>query len=129
LIILIIKPEMEMDDQQIYLKEERNMAMLAHLTVFAGFIIPFGNIIGPLLIWLLKREEMPFVDDQGKEALNFQISVLIYFLASAVFIVVLVGIVLIAAVGVFDVVCTIIAAVRASEGIKYRYPLCIRLIK
>jgi uncharacterized protein len=55
--------------------DERQWAMFAHLAALAGFVIPFGNLIGPLIVWQIKKNEMPFVDDQGKEALNFQITV------------------------------------------------------
>jgi hypothetical protein len=58
--------------------EERNWAMTCHLASFAGYVLPLGNIIGPLVAWLMKRDEFPLVDDQGKEALNFQISMTIY---------------------------------------------------
>jgi len=109
-------------------KEARNWAMFAHLSSFAGHVIPFGHIGGPLLIWLLKKDEMPLVDDQGKEALNFQITMTIAFIVSAILIFVLIGFVLIFAVWLFDVIVTIIAAVKANEGVAYRYPLCIRFI-
>ena len=55
--------------------EERTFAMLCHLLVFSGYFIPFGNIIGPLIIWIVKRDDHPLVNDQGKEVLNFQISI------------------------------------------------------
>jgi len=109
-------------------KDERTFAMLAHLSALSGFVIPFGNIIGPLLIWMIKKDEMPFVDDQGKESLNFQISIFIYLVVSAVLIIVLIGIVLLIVVGIFSLIATIIAAVKANDGVKFRYPLCIRFI-
>lgn len=104
-------------------------AMLCHLTALSGLVIPFGNIIGPLVIWLMKKDVYPVVDDQGKESLNFQISIFIYLIASAILIIILIGIILMVAVGVFAIVMTIIASIKANEGVKYRYPLCIRLIK
>ena len=109
--------------------QERNWAMLAHLSALAGFIIPLGNIIGPLVIWLIKKDESEFVSDQGKEALNFQISVTIYMIVSAILIVIVIGIFLLIAIGIFMLVMIIIAAVKASSGEKYRYPFTIRLIK
>ncbi len=109
-------------------KEARNWAMFAHLSTFVGHFIPFGHIGGPLLIWLLKKDEMPFVNDQGKEALNFQITMTLAFIVAALSLFVLVGVVLLPAVWLFDVIVTIIAAVKANEGVAYRYPLCLRLV-
>jgi uncharacterized Tic20 family protein len=109
-------------------KEEKNWGMACHLTALAGFIIPFGNIIGPLVVWLLKRDEYPFVADQGKESLNFQISILIYAVAGAVLIVLVVGFAILAAIGLFSLIMVILASVKASEGVLFRYPLCIRFI-
>lgn len=104
--------------------------MLCHLSAFAFFILPaFGNIIAPLVIWLIKKQEMPFVDDQGKESLNFQISIWIYMIASAILILIVVGMVLLPAVFIFWFIETIIASVKASNGEAYRYPLTIRFIK
>jgi hypothetical protein len=108
--------------------------------------MPFGNILGPLVVWLIKRHDSPYIDYHGKEALNFQISLTLYFIASAVLIsltlyllsyliasavliIVLIGMLLIIVVGVAGIVLTIIAAVRASEGEEYRYPMTIRLVK
>jgi len=110
-------------------KDERTWGMLCHLSAFAGFVVPLGSIIGPLVIWLIKREEYPFVNDQGKEALNFQISIAIYFAISFVLAFVLIGFVLLAAVGILFLVFTIIATIRANEGEAYRYPMTIRLVK
>jgi len=110
-------------------QDEKTWGMLCHLSSFAGMIVPIGNILGPLVIWLIKKAEMPFVDDQGKEALNFQISITIYFFASFLLVFVIIGIPLLIAVAIFDVVMTIIAAVKANGGEAYRYPLCIRIIK
>ncbi len=108
----------------------RNMAMLCHLAAFAGYMgIPFGTIVGPLLVWLLQREESPFIDSHGKEALNFQISVAIYAIVSAILILLIVGIFLLMALVPFAVIVTIMAAVRASNGQEHRYPMTIRFIK
>ena len=103
--------------------------MLAHLAAFAGFLVPFGTILGPLIVWLVKKNEYPFADDQGKESLNFQITVAIALLVCFVLIFVLVGFLLLPAVGIAALVFTIIGAVKANSGIRYRYPFAIRLIK
>ncbi len=107
---------------------QNTWAMLCHLTSLSGYFVPLGNILGPLIIWLVKKDQMPLVDDQGKESLNFQISVTIYFLVSAILIMVFIGILLVFAVVIFHLVFTIIATVKASQGEAYRYPMCIRLI-
>jgi uncharacterized Tic20 family protein len=109
-------------------KDERTWAMLCHLSTLAGFVIPFGNIIGPLVMWTIKKDEFPLVEDQGKEALNFQISMTIYIIASIILILLLVGIPLLIGLGLFDLIVTVIAAINANDGAKYRYPLCIRFV-
>ena len=103
--------------------------MVCHLSAFAGFIIPLGNIIAPLVIWLIKRAESPFIDDQGKEALNFQISMIIYAVISWILVTIFIGYLLLFAVGIFDIVMVIMAALKSNEGERFRYPLCIRFIK
>ena len=108
--------------------QERTWGMLAHLAALAGFIIPLGNIIGPLVVWLIKKDESPFVDDQGKESLNFQISITIYCIVAAILIVIVIGIFLLIGLAILDLVLIIIAAVKANTGEKFRYPLTIRLI-
>lgn len=111
-------------------KDARLWGMLAHLASLSGFIgIPFGGILGPLIIWMIKKNEFPFVDKQGKEALNFQISLIIYGLVSALLIFIFVGIILLIAVLIFDLVFVIIAAIKANKGESVRYPLTIRFIK
>ncbi len=110
-------------------KEERMWATVVHLAAFCGFVVPLGNVLGPLIVWLIKRESSPFVDLQGKEALNFAISVTIYAAVSTLLILILIGFVLLVALGVFWLVAVIIAALRANEGRAYRYPLTIRFFK
>jgi uncharacterized protein len=104
-------------------KEERTLAMLCHLlAIFTGFI-------GPLVVWLIKKDEMPLVDDQGKESLNFQITILLAQVVSGLLACLIIGFVLMAVVMVYDIVYIIIACMKANEGQRYRYPLCLRLIK
>jgi uncharacterized protein len=108
--------------------DERLWAMFCHLSAFAGFIIPFGNIIGPLVVWSIKRDRYPLVDDQGKEAINFQISMIIYYLTAFILVFVLIGIPLLIALFFFSLIITVVAAIKANEGVRYRYPLGIRFI-
>ena len=115
----------------------RTWCVLCHASALLGLFLPaIAHIVGPLIIWLLKKDESPEIDDQGKESLNFQISMLIYtaLLGIAFFILmwVLVGFLLLPLFGVLyllDIVFVIIASIKASEGKLYRYPLTIRLIK
>ena len=108
--------------------DERQWAMFAHLSALIGFIIPFGNLLGPLIIWLMKKETMPFVDQQGKEALNFQITVTIAMVVSAILIIVVIGFVLMFVIGLAALILTIMAGIKANEGVAYRYPFTLRLI-
>jgi uncharacterized protein len=115
--------------------EEKQWGMIAHLAALSAFVTGFGAIIGPLVVWQIKKNEMPFVDDQGKEALNFNITVLILFVALWIVTIVTFGIGLLVTIPAFLLTClgwlvfTIMAGVKANEGVAYRYPLCIRLIK
>lgn len=109
--------------------EARQWGMFTHLSALAGFIVPFGNLLGPLIFWQIKKNEWPFADDQGKEALNFQITVTIAMLVSFVLMVVVIGFLLMLVVGIGALVFTILAAIKANEGVHYRYPWTLRLIK
>ena len=111
-------------------KDEQNWAMICHLSALAGFLIPFCNIVGPLIVWLIKRSEMPMVDVHGKEAINFQITVSIAMVICVMLMLVLIGFVLAFVVGLGALVLTVMAAVKVSNGeFGYRYPLTIRLLK
>ena len=117
------------------LPEDRTLAMIAHLSAFAGFLVPLGNVIGPLVVWLVKKDDAPFVAEHAKEALNFQITVVFVALAMALAVVVTFGLaaILVAPLAgilaIVVVVLTILAAVRAYSGGLYRYPATIRLVK
>lgn len=108
--------------------EERQWAMFAHLSALIGFIIPFGSIIAPLIIWQMKKETMPFVDEQGKEALNFQITVAIAALACFALMLILIGFLLLWVLGIAALILVVIAAIRANNGEHYRYPFALRLV-
>ena len=109
--------------------EVRRLAMYCHLAGLLGYLIPFGNVIGPLVLWLMKREEHPYIDEQGKEALNFQLSMLAYVLLAFALVLVLVGFLLLPLLALFQIVMTVIAALKAKEGEAYRYPLTLRFIR
>lgn len=111
------------------LAQARTWAMATHLSTLCVYVgVPFGNIIGPLVVWIIKKDEFPFVDDQGKEALNFQISLTIYAIVSAFLCLILIGFVFLFALFIMDLVLTIMAAVAANRGEYYRYPLNMRFI-
>lgn len=110
-------------------KQEKNWAIIAHLSGFFGMIFPFGNILAPLVIWLLKRDEFPTVGEHAKEALNFQISFMIYMIVSALLVFVLIGFPLLLILGIVLIVQMIKAAIAASNGESYRYPYTMRLVK
>jgi uncharacterized Tic20 family protein len=111
-------------------KDEQNWAMICHLSALAGFVIPFGNLIGPLVVWLMKKDTMPLVDQHGKEALNFQITVTIAALVCVLLMLVIIGVFLIFIVGIGALVMTIIAGIKVANGnLDYKYPFALRLIK
>jgi hypothetical protein len=107
--------------------------MIAHLSAFTMYLTAIGHLLGPLIIWLAKRDGNPFIDDQGKEALNFQITITLYYIACVVLIFTVIGSIIgipgLFVVGAFQIVCTIIAAIKAQDGTAFRYPLTLRLVK
>ena len=117
-----------MNDSPVATSDERSLAMVAHLLGFAGFIVPFGNIIGPLVVWLLKREQSAYVGANAKEALNFQISMTIYHIIAGVLWCFVIGVFITVPLLIFQVVVMILAAIKAQSGEGYRYPLTFRLV-
>ncbi len=120
--------------------EEKQWALFAHLSALIGAIFTsvffgFGCFVGPLVIWLIKKDTMPFVNDQGKEAVNFNITLAIISAILLILTVMTLGLGIVIAlpvgfiVGVGWLIFTIIAAIKASEGVAYRYPISLRLIK
>ena len=115
--------------------DERLWALIGHLSAFSFFVTGIGCIVGPLIVWLVKRDTLPFAAEQAKEALNFNITVAIAFVALVIFTIVTLGIGVLlaypAGVVLFIawLVLTIIAAIKANEGVAYRYPFTLRLVK
>lgn len=111
--------------------EQRTMGMLCHLLALCALVgVPFGNVLGPLVIWLVKKDTMPFVNDQGKESLNFQITVaIVCLIISPLVCLAGIGIILIIPIVIASLVFSVIAAIKANGGVYYRYPFAIRLIK
>jgi uncharacterized Tic20 family protein len=106
--------------------DDRTWGMLAHLSSLIAMALGGMTFLGPLIVWLVKKDQSAFVDDQGKEALNFQIAVMIVTLICAVTIV---GLFFVPLVAIADIIFTILAAMEANKGVAYRYPYTIRLIK
>jgi uncharacterized protein len=108
--------------------EARTFGMLCHIGALAGYLVPFGHLVGPLVFWLLKKDQHPFVDQQGKESLNFQITVTIAYVVFGTLSIFLIGIPFLVATGLAALIFEIIAGVRANNGIAYRYPFTLRLL-
>jgi uncharacterized Tic20 family protein len=110
--------------------EALKWGMICHLSALIGLLgIPFGQVVGPLIVWYFRKKAYPFVDDQGKEAMNFQISMTIYGLAAGMLTVILVGWMLIGVLVLFNLAQIVIAALKVKKGEAYRYPFSLRLIK
>ena len=110
-------------------KQEKTFAMLCHLGALAGFIIPFGNIIAPLEIWLVKKEESALVNENGKKSLNFQITMTIYSIVAAILMAVVIGFILLPVIAIFNIVMVIMASVATNKGEDFNYALSLNLIK
>ena len=108
--------------------DDRTWGMIAHLSGIVASLLGGLSFLGPLIVWLIKKDQSPFVADQGKEALNFQIAVTIAMLISAVTIMVCVGFVLIPVVFIGSIVFSVIGGLEANKGVYYRYPYTIRVI-
>jgi uncharacterized Tic20 family protein len=108
---------------------DTSLAVVMHLLGFAGFVFPFGNIIAPLILWLVKRPESPLLDRAGKEVLNFQISYTIYAAVAGVLCFVLIGLLILPVIFILWVVFMVVAAVKTGNGEEYRYPLTIRILQ
>lgn len=110
-------------------KDERNLAMFAHLSAFAGLLFPAGgNVIAPLIVWLTQREKSAFVADQSLEALNFNLTVLLAEIVCAFLFIIGIGVLLGLILGFAWLVGTILAAIRASEGQRFRHRFTLRLV-
>ncbi|KPW83583.1 hypothetical protein SAMN05216596_104459 [Pseudomonas congelans] len=110
-------------------REVCQWAMFCHLSALIGLVFPFGNLLAPLIFWQMKRESDPFIDSQGKEALNFQITAAIAGLVCIMLMFVVIGIALFMLVCLGAFILTVIAGVKANNGLNYRYPFTLRFIK
>jgi uncharacterized Tic20 family protein len=109
--------------------DEKLWGMLTHLLALSVFVgIPLGNVVGPLIIYLIKKDEYEFVAEQGKDVLNFQITWSIIFIVSAVLIIVGIGIIMLIGFGIAWLVLVILGSVAANNGESYKYPLTIEFL-
>jgi hypothetical protein len=121
---------MNQDDLTVDEKTERIWATICHLGALFGYVCPLGNIIFPLAVWLVKRQEISLVDAEGKKSLNFQISITIYAIAAIVLMIFFTaGTPLLIGVGLFNIFMVILAAVKVSNGESFSYPITIRFIR
>ena len=111
-------------------REARQWSMWIHISGLCHYVLPIPGVgvIAPLILWSMKKEDSPYIDENGKEAINFQISILIYFLASCLLILVFIGILLVPAVLLFQLIACVYAGIRANDGHTTRYPLTIRFL-
>ncbi len=108
----------------------RTWCALCHASALLGVLLHFpGHLLGPLIVWLIKRGDSPEINEHGKEALNFQISMLLYNLVAGVFCLILVGFVFLAILWVLNAIFVVIASIQASDGKFYRYPMTIRFLR
>lgn len=109
-------------------RQQRTWAAFVHLSALSGALIPFGHLIGPFVLWLLKRNDAPFLDAQGKEAINFQLSITLYGAIATALAFVLIGFLLLYVLLFFWLIVIIVASVKASDGVAFRYPFTIRFL-
>ena len=110
-------------------KDERMWAMLCHLSALAGFIIPMGSIIGPLIVWLIKKDEMPLVAEHGRKSLNFQLTMFIAYIVCLILMFAVIGVILLPIVAIFSFIMVVIGAIKTNDGKEFNYPFSLQLIK
>ncbi|MEI8644007.1 DUF4870 domain-containing protein [Pseudoalteromonas sp. Hal040] len=110
-------------------KEQRTWAMFCHLSALAGLLFPFGSVIGPLIVWLVKKEEMPLVAEHGRKSLNFQLTMMIAYIVCFMLMFVVVGVILLLLVALFSLIMVVVSAIKANDGKEVNYPMAIEFIK
>lgn len=110
-------------------KEQRTWAMFCHLSALAGLLFPFGSVIGPLIVWLVKKEEMPLVAEHGRKSLNFQLTMMIAYIVCFMLMFVVVGVILLPLVALFSLIMVVVSAIKANDGKEVNYPMSIEFIK
>ena len=128
----VYEGEAEVLGEEAIKSDEKSWSMFAHLAAFVAMVplIPvIGMVLGPLVVWLLKKDDMPLVAENGKAALNFNISMFIAYCVALILCVVLIGIPILLGLVIFHFIVTILAAIKASEGGVYKYPFSLNLIQ
>jgi len=108
--------------------KERTWHMFCHLSALLGYLVPLGWLIGPFVIWQWKKNEMPSIEAHGREALNFHLSMMIWFFLAALSVFILIGIVILPVLGLLHLIFIIVATVKANDGRPYRYPMTIQFL-
>jgi uncharacterized Tic20 family protein len=110
-------------------QQTRQWACLLHLSILAGFVVPFAGLIVPIVIWQLKKAELPGIDVHGKNALNWILSKIIYAVICVLLVFAVIGVPLLIALGVVAVIFPIVAAIKANNGEVWKYPMAITFVK
>jgi uncharacterized protein len=118
-----------MEENKTYTQSERDWAMFCHLSAVAGYLVPFGGIIGPLIFWTSRRCDSEWINLNGRAAMNFQLSMLLYFVLTIPLCFILIGFPILIFLAIFKLVCIVIASIRASQGEVFKYPLSIPFIQ
>lgn len=117
------------DDRTMPPSEERMWSIVVHAAAFAGVVVPFGMILGPLIVWIIKKPESALVDRHGRAALNFQISMVIYFIGAVILVFVAIGVLLLFVLGIFWFVMVLVATIRVADGRAPGYVFSIEFLK
>lgn len=107
--------------------EVRKWAMILHLSQFSGYLVPLAGFVVPIVIWQMKKDELPGLDAHGRVVANWMISMVIYVAVSTLLILVLIGIPMLWALGVLAVVFPIVGAIKAGDGKVWNYPMSLRI--
>lgn len=118
-----------MEENRLLTENERNWSMLTHLSAFASFFFPFGGVLGPLIFWLSKKDESVWINMNGRAALNFNLSILLYSFLAFPLIFIVIGIPIFIAIWILRILCITIASIRAARGEVFKYPLSIPFIQ
>jgi uncharacterized Tic20 family protein len=110
-------------------RDTRAWAVALHLSQFAGYLVPFAGLVVPIVLWQVKKNDLPEIDEHGKVVVNWIISFIIYAIISGILVLVLIGIVLLIVLGILGIVFPIIGAIKANEGVVWNYPMSIRFFK
>ncbi len=110
-------------------KDTNTWALIMHLSLLAGFLVPFAGLIAPLAIYLIKKNDLPGLVPHGHVVFNWIISVIIYAVVGAILTIVLIGVQILIALAIISIIFPIIGAIKASDGTVWRYPLSIEIFK